>query len=414
MRLGMGSGLKNMDLSISEQDNAFRAEVRAFIETHLPEDIRRRGQHDYHSAREDVRRWMQILNRKGWSAPHWPQALGGTDWSPLQRFIFQDELRRARAPVLDRCALDLLGPVLCAFGSAEQQRRFLPPILNGDEWWCQGFSEPEAGSDLASLRTRADRKDDHYIVNGQKIWTSEAHYADWIFCLVRTNQDVKPQQGISFLLIDMRSPGITRRPIWTIDEGLTLNEVFFDDVAVPASNFVGEAGKGWDYAKFLLTHERTTSSVVSHTKRDVEQVRHLAGAALTTQGRLIDQPDFSARLARLEADVMALEWAVLRVLHASTGDGHGNSVASLLKLRGSELSERAALLAAEALGDAGMMVMPDPEGHHVYRPDGLAPVLGDHEAIGVTAKAMFRRATTIYGGASEIQRTIIAKTILGL
>ena len=252
-----------MDLRISQGDAQFRTEIRAFIAAALPEDIARRGKHDYHSARDDVSRWMKILNCRGWSAPHWPESLGGTGWSPLQKYIYQDELRLARAPVLDRCALDLLGPVLCAFGSNDQQARFLPPILNGDECWCQGFSETGSGSDLASLRTRADRDGDHYIVNGSKIWTTEAHYADWVFALVRTDQTVKPQAGISFLLIDMKSPGLERRPIWAMDEGLTLNELFFDNVRVPVDNLVGEPGKGWDYAKFLLTHERTTSAVVS-------------------------------------------------------------------------------------------------------------------------------------------------------
>lgn len=403
-----------MNFNIAPEDQAFRADVRAFITAHLPVDIARRGQHDYHSARDDVRRWMRTLNTKGWSAPHWPARFGGTDWSPLRKYIFQDELRRARAPVLDRCALDLLGPVLCTFGSPEQQARFLPPILNGDEWWNQGFSEPGSGSDLASLRTRADLEGDHYIVNGQKIWTSEAHYGDWIFALVRTDQTVKPQAGISFLLIDMKSPGIIRRPIWSIDEGLSLNEVFFDNVKVPAENLVGEPGKGWSYAKFLLTHERTTSAVVSHTKRDVDQVRYLAAKARMGHGVLLDDPAFAAKLARLEAEVIALEWSVMRVLHAAENDAAGNAVASLLKLRGSELSERAALLAAEALGDHGLAVTPDPEGTHILHRDGLSPGLTDDEAIGVTAKAMFRRATTIYGGASEIQRTLIAKSILGL
>jgi alkylation response protein AidB-like acyl-CoA dehydrogenase len=403
-----------MDFEISAENRAFRQEVRAFIAAELPEEIARRGQHDYHSARDDVRRWMRILNRKGWGAPHWPANLGGSDWSPLRKYIFQDEIRRARAPVLDRCALDLLGPVLCAFGSPAQQQRFLPAILNGDEWWNQGFSEPNSGSDLASLKTRADLIGDKYVVNGQKIWTSEAQYGDWIFALVRTDQAAKPQAGISFLLIDMQSPGITRRPIWSIDEGLTLHEVFFDAVEVPRENIVGEVNHGWSYAKFLLGHERTTSAVVSHTKRDVEQVRHLARYAPTPYGTLIDDPAFAAKLARLEAEVIALEWAVMRVLHADSGETSGDSVASVLKLRGSELSERAALLAAEALGDAGVAAMPDPEGHFILRQDGLAPDLSDDEAIGVTAKAMFRRATTIYGGASEIQRTIIAKSILGL
>lgn len=403
-----------MDFTIAPEDEAFRAEVRAFIAANLPDDIARRGRHDYHSARDDVRRWMRILNARGWSAPHWPAHLGGTDWSPLRRYMFQDELRRARAPVLDRCGLDLLGPVLAAFGTREQQARHLPPILNGDTWWCQGFSEPGSGSDLASLRTRADLDGDHYIVNGQKTWTTEAHVADWIFALVRTDQNVKPQAGISFLLIEITAPGITVRPIWSIDQGLTLNEVFFDNVRVPAENLVGEAGKGWNYAKYLLGHERTTSAVVSHTKRDVEQVRHLAASAPTPGGVLVDDPLFAARLARLEAEVIALEWAVLRVLHAEAGNAEGESVASLLKLRGSELSERAALLAAEALGDHGVMMLPDPEGQHILRNDRLNPGLTDDEAIGVSARAMFRRAATIYGGASEIQRGIIAKTVLGL
>ena len=403
-----------MDLRISESDSRFRAEIRAFIASALPEDIARRGKHDYHSSRDDVSRWMKLLNAKGWSAPHWPARFGGTDWSPLQKYIFQDELRLARAPVLDRCALDLLGPVLCAFGSQDQQARFLPPILNGDEWWCQGFSEPSSGSDLASLRTRADLNGDHFVVNGSKIWTTEAHYADWLFALVRTDQTSKPQAGISFLLIDMRSSGLERRPMWTMDEGLTLNELFFDNVRVPVENLVGEPGKGWDYAKFLLTHERTTSAVVSHTKRDLEQIRHLAAQSRCGSVRLLDEPGFSLRLARLEADVMALDWAVMRVLHAEEHDVSGNSVASLLKLRGSELSERAALLAAEALGDHGIAAMPDPEGQYHLYSDGLAPPLSDDEAIGVSAKAIFRRATTIYGGTSEIQRGIIAKSILHL
>ena len=403
-----------MDFSIAPEDLAFRAEIRAFIETECPEDIIRRGKHDYHSAREDVRVWMQILNKRSWSAPHWPTEFGGTDWSPLRKYIFQDELRRARTPVLDRCALDLLGPVLCAFGSDAQREKFLPPILTNDVWWCQGFSEPNAGSDLASLRTRADLNGDHYVVNGSKIWTTEAHYADWIFALVRTDQDAKPQAGISFLLIDIRSTGIELRPIWSIDEGLTLNEVFFDNVQVPKENLIGQAGMGWSYAKYLLTHERTTSAVISHTKRDIEQVRHLSLTNRAGAVSLAQEPAFATKLARLEAVVIALEWAVMRVLHAGSEDTASNAVASVLKLRGSELSERAALLAAEALGDYGIAAMQDPEGLHRLYPHDLGPPLADDEAIGVTAKAMFRRATTIYGGTSEVQRSIIAKSILGL
>jgi alkylation response protein AidB-like acyl-CoA dehydrogenase len=401
-----------MDFSIAAEIQDFRSDVRAFIEAQLPPDIAQRGRHDYHSRRDDVQRWMKILNKRGWSAPHWPAHLGGATWSPLQRYIFQDELRRARAPVLDRCGLDLLGPVLCAYGSPAQQEQHLAPILNGDVWWAQGFSEPNAGSDLASLKTRADLDGDHFIVNGQKTWTTEAHFADWMFALVRTDQTVKPQAGISFLLIDMTTPGVSRRPIWSIDGAHTLNEVFLENVRVPVANLVGQAGRGWSYAKFLLTHERTTSSVVSHTKRDVEQIRHLATKAMTPAGPLITTPAFAAKLARLEAEVIALEWSVLRVLHAGADDAAGNSVASLLKLRGSELSERAALLSAEALGDYGVAAMPSSQSEDAA-PLELPPI-DDDEAIGVSARAMFRRAATIYGGASEVQRTIIAKSILGL
>lgn len=403
-----------MNFDIAQSDVDFRLEVRSFIEQEFPSDIARRGLHDYHSARKDVQRWMQILNAKGWAAPHWPAEYGGTEWSPLQKYIFQDELRRARTPVLDRCALDLLGPVLCAFGSPAQRKQHLPAILNNDLWWCQGFSEPGSGSDLASLRTRADLAGSHYVVNGSKTWTTEAHYADWIFALVRTDQDAKAQAGISFLLIDMKSPGITRRPIWTMDEGLTLNEVFFDNVQVPQDNLVGQPGMGWSYAKFLLTHERTTSAVISHTKRDIEQIRKLAQTQIRGTIPVARDPCFSAKLARLEVETMALEWAVMRVLHADADDSSGNAVASVLKLRGSELSERAALLAAEALGDYGLAVLQDPEGQHVLHQSDEGPPIHDDEAIGVTAKAMFRRATTIYGGASEVQRSIIARSILGL
>ena len=403
-----------MDFCIAQEDEDFRLEVRSFIEGELPADIARRGMHDYHSARKDVQRWMQCLNTRGWAAPHWPVEYGGTDWSPLKKYIFQDELRRARTPVLDRCALDLLGPVLCAFGSDAQRAQHLPAILNNDLWWCQGFSEPGAGSDLASLRTRADLEDGHYVVNGSKVWTTEAHYADWIFALVRTDQESKPQAGISFLLIDMQSSGITHRPIWTMDEGLTLNEVFFDNVQVPKDNLVGQPGMGWSYAKFLLTHERTTSAVISHTKRDIEQIRTLAQTQKIGTLPIANDPSFSAKLARLEAEAIALEWAVMRVLHANADDQSGNAVASVLKLRGSELSERAALLAAEALGDYGLAAQQDPEGLHILHDNDKGPPVRDDEAIGVTAKAMFRRATTIYGGASEVQRSIIAKSILGL
>jgi alkylation response protein AidB-like acyl-CoA dehydrogenase len=402
-----------MNFDLDPQDEVFRAEVRAFVRENLPPDIARRGRHDYHSTRPDVQRWIRALNAKGWAAPHWPMPYGGQPWSGMQRFIYLEELRRARAPVLDRTGIDLLGPVLCAFGSDEQRAYYLPRILNGDDWWCQGFSEPGAGSDLAGLRTTAALEGDHYVVNGQKTWTSEAHWADRIFTLVRTDSTVKPQAGISFLLIDINTLGVTRRPIWTIDESLTLNEVFFDNVRVPVANLVGEPGKGWTYAKQLLTFERTTSAEIPHIKRDLMQLKHLAATTMKRGKPLSEDPLFAQELAELQIAVMALEWSVLRVLH-TRGDAAQSAVASVLKLRGSELFQRVADMTAQALGDYSVAMVPDPEGLHVMRPDGLYPPLTDHEAIGAPSRSLFRRSVTIYGGTNEVQRNIIAKAILGL
>ncbi len=380
----------------------------------MPGDILQRGKHDFHSLRSDISRVMKALNAKGWAAPHWPADCGGTDWTPMQRFIYLEELRRARVPVLDRPGIDLVGPVICAFGNDEQKRRFLPGILNGDTFWCQGFSEPNAGSDLASLKTTARREGDHYIVNGQKIWTSEANRADWIFVLVRTDTETKPQAGISFLLIDLKTPGIEVRPIWSVEETLTLNEVFFQDVKVPVGNLVGEENKGWTYAKQLLAFERTTSAEVPHIKRDLLQLKHLAATTLRRGKPLAEWRPFVARIADLEIRLLALEWSVLRVLYAREGDPALNAVASLLKVRGSELFQEVAQLCAMAMGDHGVALIPEPDGHHMLRHDGLAPDVVDDEAIGVPVRAIFRRSATIYGGANEVQRNIIAKAVLGL
>lgn len=403
-----------MEFSLSTDDLAFRQELRAFLRDHLPQDIARRGKHDFHGVRSDIARVMKLLNSRGWAAPHWPKDCGGTDWSPMQRHIYLEELRRARVPVLDRPGIDLVGPVICAFGNAEQKARFLPHILNGDTFWCQGFSEPNAGSDLASLQTTARREGDHYIVNGQKIWTSEANRSDWIFALVRTDSQAKPQAGISFLLIDMATPGVEVRPIWSVEETLTLNEVFFDEVRVPIENLVGEENKGWTYAKQLLAFERTTSAEVPHIKRDLMQLKHLAATTMRRGKPLAEYRPFAERIADLEIRLMALEWSVLRVLHAEEGDPALNAVASLLKVRGSELFQEVAQLCSEAMGDQGVALIPDPDGEHMMRKDGLSPDVTDDEAIGAPVRSIFRRSTTIYGGANEVQRTIIAKAVLGL
>jgi alkylation response protein AidB-like acyl-CoA dehydrogenase len=401
-----------MDFILDHADEAFRRMVRAFIREHLPDDLALRGRQGYHSHPADVRRWTRILNAQGWAAFHWPAEFGGVDWSPLRRHLFDIELRAAGAPLLQQTGFELVGPVLYTFGDEAQRARYLPAIRNADEFWCQGFSEPNSGSDLASLRTRAVRDGDAYIVSGQKTWTSEGHKAQMMFALVRTNADVKRQAGISFLLIDMASPGISVRPIYTLDEGLSVNEVFFDEVRVPAENRVGEENAGWTYAKFLLTNERAMSAETPHTRADLEQLKALASIEPRNGRPIADDPLFTAKLARFETDLMALEYAVLRVLHMSDGDPASNAVASVLKLRGAELRQRVADLAVEALGDHGLAVYPD-EGAPRVDPATPRPPVADH-AAGWLAKAMFRRATTIYGGTNEIQRTIIAKSVLGL
>jgi alkylation response protein AidB-like acyl-CoA dehydrogenase len=396
-----------MDFTLDPADQAFQEEVRAFIRTHLPPDIARRGRQGYHPRRDDVQRWTRILNEKGWAAPAWPAEYGGAGWSPLRRYLFQVEFHAAGCPVLDQSGFELVGPVLYSFASAAQKARYLPAIRNADEFWCQGFSEPNAGSDLASLKTRAVRDGDAYVVTGQKTWTSEAHKADMMFALVRTNPDARPQAGISFLLIDMKSPGLTVRPIYTINEGHSVNEIFLDDVRVPAENLVGEENKGWSYAKFLLNNERAMSAETAHTRHDLDLLKEIAA------GGADHEPLFAAKMARLEIDLMALEYAVLRVLHMEAGDPAPSAVASVLKIRGAELRQRVADLAVEALGDYGLAVYPDIEGQDNM--DVLAPVPPAPDiAAGVLSKSMFRRATTIYGGTNEIQRTIIARSVLGL
>jgi alkylation response protein AidB-like acyl-CoA dehydrogenase len=400
-----------MNLEPDPADAVFREELRAFIRDHLSPELAARGRRDFHPRKADMIYWMRALNARGWSVPHWPVDYGGPGWTPMQRFIFEEEMRGGFAPTIDRIGTELVGPVLYTFASAGQKARYLPEIRHADRFWCQGFSEPGAGSDLAGLRTHAVREGDVYIVNGQKTWTTEGHHADTMLALVRTDRQAKPQRGISMLLIDMKAPGLVCRPIYTIDEGLTVNEVFFDDVRVPAENLVGEENAGWSYAKFLLGNERTNSAEVPHTKRDIAQIEEIARIERRNGRPLIEDASFANRLARIKIDALALEYAIYRVL--ADDSERANAVASVLKVRGSELRQRVADLAVEALGDRGVAVAHDPEGLHNLRDDaGETPVPG--YGVGLSAKAMFRRATTIYGGANEIQRTIIAKTILEL
>jgi alkylation response protein AidB-like acyl-CoA dehydrogenase len=386
-------------------DAVFREEVRAFIAEHLPGDIAERVRRTCLASREDVTAWMRILHRKGWSAVGWPEQYGGPGWGALRRIIFEEECLYADAPPQHFANIHSVGPVIYTFGNDAQRKQHLPPLLSGDVIWCQGFSEPNAGSDLVSLTTRATRDGDHFIINGRKLWTSDAQDADWMFALVRTLPDAPPHRGISFIVIDMKTPGIDVRPIKLIDGSHAVCEVFLDDVRVPVANLVGEEGQGWAIAKFLLANERAFSAEVPCTKRDMKRLIALAKTQLRAGDVLWNDPLFQAKVARLQADLDALEYTVLRAI--MSGDHEASELASLVKLPGSELRQRVSELTAEAWSAYGMAQ---------YRPpmsNGQA-LLPPSAAQGVAETFAFRRATTVYGGASEIQREIIAKTILRL
>lgn len=397
-----------MNLTYSQEDIAFRQEVRDFIRAAVPEAIARRTREGVHPTKEDLQTWNGILNEKGWAAAHWPKEFGGSGWTPAQVHIFEEECAAADAPFLSFFGLRLLGPLLYTFGTPEQQERYLEDIRSGAVFWCQGFSEPSAGSDLASVKTTAVRDGDHYIVNGQKIWTTEAHYADKMFCLARTNPDVAPQKGgLSILMFDMQEPQVTVRPIITLDGGHSVNEVFLDNVCVPASELLGHEGQGWDQAKFLLANERVTNAHVPQCKRSLERIRAMASDPDAPGGPMMERPDFRARLAQLEIDVAGLEWMVLRELFT---DRHIRNAAlpSGLKILGSEIQQRLADLAVEAAGPRAMVALP----HSGF---GSNAVPGDipPELNGVAARQLFTRAATIYAGSNEIQRGIIARQIFG-
>ncbi|MFT4044284.1 MAG: acyl-CoA dehydrogenase family protein, partial [Gordonia sp. (in: high G+C Gram-positive bacteria)] len=371
-----------------------------FFTTKIPQDIRDRIAAGNPILPDDVVTSQRILNAAGLATPGWPVEWGGKDWTPIQRNIYHDQLSLNFVPDPLTFNVSMVGPVIAQFGSQEIKERFLPATANLDIWWCQGFSEPEAGSDLASLKTRAVRDGDHYIVNGQKTWTTLGQYADWIFCLVRTNPDVKKQAGISFLLIDINSEGIERRPIKLIDGSVEVNEVFFNDVRVPVENLVGEENAGWTYAKFLLGNERTGIARVGWTKTKIAKAKQVAAQTKTARGTLLDDPLIASRIAELENDLLALELTQLRVV-SSSAEGKANPVSSLVKLRGSELQQRATELLADIAGTRGLAVdapgVDTPQWAQLAAPDYLN-----------------YRKVTIYGGSSEVQRTIISSSILGL
>ncbi|MBV8457849.1 MAG: acyl-CoA dehydrogenase family protein [Acetobacteraceae bacterium] len=393
-----------MDLAFTNDELAFRDEARRFFRTDIPERLRNKVRDGEPLTKEDIVTSQRILNARGWATPNWPTEWGGQPWSPVQVYLYQDEMQQACVPPPIGFNVTMVGPVIAQFGNEEQKRRFLPRAANADDFWCQGFSEPGAGSDLASLRTRAERKDDRYIVNGQKIWTTLAHYADWIFCLVRTDPAAKKQEGISFLLIDMKTPGITVRPIVTIDGGREVNEVFFDNVEVPAENLVGQENKGWDYAKFLLGNERTGIARVGMSKAKVARIKELA--ALEGIG---DDPRFREKLAAIEIELKALEMTQLRVVsdERKQEKGRQNPASSILKLKGSVIQQQLTELMMEVVGPFVMPYQAPEEGRN-------EPPIGPEYAAGVGPTYFNYRKVSIYGGSNEIQRNIIAKAILGL
>ncbi|MFA5123605.1 acyl-CoA dehydrogenase family protein [Zavarzinia sp.] len=397
-----------MDLSFSAADLAFQREVREFIAANYPADIKARFDAGLEPRKDDFVRWQKILYQKGWVAPGWPKEYGGTGWTATQKYIFQEELGAANTPGIIPFGLAMVAPVIYTFGSEEQKKRFLPGILSSDVWWCQGYSEPGSGSDLASLKTKAVRQGDKYIVNGSKTWTTMAQWADWIFCLVRTDSSVKQQEGISFLLFDMKSPGVTVRPIITMDGGHEVNECFFDNVEVPAENLIGQEGMGWTYAKFLLGHERSGIAAVARSKRGIAKLKQIAAAEMSNGAPLIEDPDYRRKLAELEIDLTALEYTELRTLaRESQGKGPGPE-SSILKIKGTEIQQAITELAVEAAGYYGFAF-------NRRAMDGANEPLIGPAATAFAAPSYFNmRKTSIYGGSNEIQKNIIAKMVLGL
>ena len=398
-----------MDMSFSAEENAFRDEARAFLKECLPDWLSDKVRTGKRLNKNDYLTWHKALNGRGWLAWSWPVEHGGTGWTPVQKHIFEEECVAACAPRVVPFGLNMLGPVLIKFGTEAQKRHYLPRILASEDWWCQGYSEPGAGSDLASLKTRAERDGDHYIVNGQKTWTTLGHYADWMFCLVKTDTQVKPQAGISFLLIDMTSPGITVRPIVTLDGEHEVNEVFLEDVKVPAANLVGEENKGWTCAKYLLTHERTGIAGVAFAKQGLGHLKQVARDQKKDGRPLAQDPLFAARMAQVEIDLMAMETFNLRTVSAAAAGGAPGPESSMLKIKGTVIRQEITELLRRAIGPYALPFVPEAfdEGYNE------APIGPDY-AMPLARQYFNMRKLSIYGGSNEIQRNIVAKQMLGL
>ena len=400
-----------MNLDFTPEEQAFREEVRTFIEENHPKHLEGMGNREDMSP-EDMTAWHKILGKKGWSAPAWPVEYGGTGWSPTQRYIWSEENARVGTFMPLPFGIAMVGPVIYTFGNEAQKQQHLPGILSGDVWWCQGYSEPGAGSDLASLKTTAVRDGDHYVINGQKTWTTLAQHADWGFFLCRTDPDAaKPQEGISFILVDMKSPGVEVKPIKLLDGSHEVNETWLTDVRVPVENLVGDENKGWTYAKFLLAHERSGIAGVARSKRGVEKLREIAGRELLDGEPLIEDFDFARKVSQLEIDLAALEITELRTLAGEqAGKGPGPE-SSILKIKGTEIQQRLTELTLEAVGSYGSpcygSIADKVMGSNEYP-------IGPDYAHASAANYFNMRKTSIYGGSNEIQRNIITKMILGL
>ena len=392
-----------MDISFSDADLVFRDEVREFLAEAWDEELQAQYSFGGGDLKKAAIEWQQRLYRKGWMAPGWPEEQGGVSWTPTQYFIYNSERSRVGAPSRIPFGVTMVAPVIYTYGTEEQKQRFLPAILKSEDWWCQGYSEPGAGSDLALLQTKAERDGDDYVVNGSKIWTTYAQYADWIFCLVRTDNSGRKQSGIGFLLIDMKSPGITVRPIDTIDGFHHLNEVFFDNVRVPANNMIGDESKGWTYAKGLLVHERLDIAGVADSKRDLAMLREQAAKEINGGQSLLADPFFAKRLADVEIELLALEYTELRVL-ASAEDGQFGPESSLLKLQGTDIQQALQELWMDVAGYYSQTLLGE-----------LSSEDFGHDFADTARKLYFRgRAATIYGGSSEVQKNITARHVLGL
>ncbi len=398
-----------MDLNYTADDLAFRDTVRTYLEANLPADLQQKVLNHKRLSKEDFVRWHKILAKQGWVGSGWPVEYGGTGWSAVQRHIWEEECASAGTPTIMPFGVNMVAPVIMAFGNDAQKKHYLPRILNCDDWWCQGYSEPGSGSDLASLKCRADREGDFYIVNGQKTWTTLGQHADMIFCLVRTDSGGRKQEGISFLLIDMHTPGITVRPIIMLDEDHEVNEVWFDNVKVPVQNLIGEENKGWTYAKYLLGHERTNIAAVGRAKREMEFLKRIASQQQKNGKPLIEDPLFSAKVATLEIEIMALEVTVLRVISMDNAKRGPGPEASMLKVKGTEVQQALTELMVEAVGPYGLPFDPDflhgSEEHSAANDDDAAPLASYYFNF---------RKTSIYGGSNEIQKNIITQMILGL